>query len=184
LQCYNNNKCRCDECRAAKKVDNKARRDLEAAREYAKSYRETNRDRVLEATRRWRSSNADKISEYQTQYNKRNRDKIRTYQRGYRQENPHFHRAANQRRRARLMGAFVEDVDHQVVFERDNWTCRLCGKLCDNTVKFPHVDAPTLDHIVPLANGGEHSYANAQTLCMSCNCAKGNREIERLANHG
>lgn len=36
----------------------------------------------------------------------------------------------------------------------------------------------TLDHVVPLSLGGKHELANAQILCRSCNCSKGNRSCE------
>ncbi|AKR55715.1 hypothetical protein XM25_07875 [Devosia sp. H5989] len=68
----------------------------------------------------------------------------------------------------------VEAVNPLLVFERDRWTCKLCGrktpKRLRGTVK---PDAPELDHIVPLALGGEHSYRNTQCACRQCNSAKG-----------
>lgn len=78
-------------------------------------------------------------------------------------------------RRARELGAFVEHVDPVVVFERDNYVCQGCGIPCPMEAKWPRLNAATHDHIVALANGGEHSYANAQTLCFGCNVSKGNR---------
>lgn len=33
----------------------------------------------------------------------------------------------------------------------------------------------TQDHIVPKSRGGDNSMDNAQTLCMECNCFKGNK---------
>lgn len=75
--------------------------------------------------------------------------------------------------RARLRGARVEAVDPNKVFERDGWRCCLCGR---KTLKgkrgTQHPRAPELDHIVPLAQGGEHSYRNTQCACRSCNAAK------------
>jgi 5-methylcytosine-specific restriction endonuclease McrA len=32
-----------------------------------------------------------------------------------------------------------------------------------------------VDHVVPLARGGEHSYANTQPACPPCNMSKGAR---------
>jgi 5-methylcytosine-specific restriction endonuclease McrA len=34
-------------------------------------------------------------------------------------------------------------------------------------------DAPELDHIVPLACGGAHTYQNTQCTCRECNGRKG-----------
>lgn len=78
-----------------------------------------------------------------------------------------------QTRRARLKGAFVETVVSTVVFERDLYVCQQCWKQCPSKAAVPDPDAPTVDHILALANGGEHSYANTQCLCFTCNSAKG-----------
>ena len=80
--------------------------------------------------------------------------------------NPEKMSAAQQRRRARKLGAFVEDVDHAVVFERDAGVCGICNLPVG-------LDAWHLDHIKPLSKGGEHSYANTQVSHPTCNQRKG-----------
>ena len=76
-------------------------------------------------------------------------------------------------RRARMNNAFVEVVDQIKVFNRDKWICQLCGysvsKLRDRNL----VDIASLDHIIPISKGGEHSYANTQLAHLSCNLRKG-----------
>lgn len=84
-------------------------------------------------------------------------------------------RAAKAKRRARERGARVETFDPQEVFERDQWICGLCNNRTLRTKAVPHPRAPTLDHIVPLAEGGEHSRANTQCACFLCNSIKGAR---------
>lgn len=60
------------------------------------------------------------------------------------------------------------------VFERDKWTCQVCGKRTPRRLRGqPHQDAPELDHIVPLSMGGPHTYDNVQLACRGCNIAKG-----------
>lgn len=82
-------------------------------------------------------------------------------------------RTARKARKARLRGVQVEPVNPTRVFERDGWRCHLCG---GKTVKGRrgsyHPKAPELDHIVPLAKGGPHSYANTACAHRSCNAAK------------
>lgn len=80
-------------------------------------------------------------------------------------------------RRARLAGAFVEDVDPATLFERDGWRCHICGKKCRQDVDGFHPLAPTIDHLVPLARGGEHSYRNTACAHRTCNVSKGARDI-------
>lgn len=82
-------------------------------------------------------------------------------------------RAAKTRRRARKRNAWVEEVWRPKVYERDNWTCRICHEPVDRDAEVPDPLAPTLDHIVPLALGGDHSYANVQCAHYRCNSLKG-----------
>lgn len=78
-------------------------------------------------------------------------------------------------RRARKRAAFVEVVVRPKVYARDGWHCQICGEAVARDKVVPHPDAPTLDHIVPLAAGGDHSYANTQLAHFRCNCLKGDR---------
>ena len=69
-------------------------------------------------------------------------------------------------------GAF-EHVDPLVVFERDHWTCAICGKRIDAQAKFPDVMSASVDHVVPLSKGGAHLYANVRATHYECNRRKG-----------
>lgn len=72
---------------------------------------------------------------------------------------------AHQIRTSRMRDAFVEEVDRQLVFERDNGLCQICYT--------PIGDALwEVDHIVSLARGGEHSYLNVQLAHRTCNRQK------------
>lgn len=75
--------------------------------------------------------------------------------------------------KARLRGVRVEVVDPIKVFQRDGWRCHLCGRKTPKERRGTyHKRAPELDHIVPLAKGGEHSYANTACACRECNLKK------------
>ena len=84
------------------------------------------------------------------------------------------------RRRALERAAKVELVDPYDVLIRDGWTCQLCGIATPAELRGTYEDnAPEVDHIVPLAAGGEHSMVNMQCACRRCNLAKGaNAEYE------
>ena len=84
-------------------------------------------------------------------------------------------RHARQRRRYRERNSFVENVSLAYLCERDNWTCQICGRAVKRDAVVPHPLAPTHDHIVPTACGGENSNANAQLAHFSCNARKGAR---------
>jgi 5-methylcytosine-specific restriction endonuclease McrA len=82
---------------------------------------------------------------------------------------------ANHRKRARRNGGKHEAVYAQRVFERDRWRCGVCRKKIDPKLKNPHPMSVSLDHVVPLSQGGDHSYANTQATHLTCNIARGAR---------
>ena len=89
------------------------------------------------------------------------------------------------RKKARNNGVFYEYVNPLKVFKRDGWRCQLCGKKLRpkhrGTIRD---DAPELDHIIPWACGGEHSYRNTQCACRKCNIEKGAKELGQLRLFG
>lgn len=85
------------------------------------------------------------------------------------------HADVKERRRARKMSASVGIVSRADVFTRDGFVCQLCKRSVRRSAVVPHPLAPTLDHIVPLSRGGEHSMANLQTAHFLCNSTKGAR---------
>ena len=85
-------------------------------------------------------------------------------------------RINDHRRRARRVGARSERVSHRAVFERDNWVCGLCGDPVDPSVKWPSLMSASLDHVVPLARGGSHTYDNVQLAHSGCNIRVGVRK--------
>ena len=75
------------------------------------------------------------------------------------------------RRIAKSCGERFDAVD---VLKRDGWRCQLCGKKLSPKHRGTYRDdAPELDHIIPLAAGGEHSKRNTQCACRRCNLSKG-----------
>lgn len=76
-------------------------------------------------------------------------------------------------RRARQRDAWVEDVSRVEIFERDNWTCGICKGRVDPTLQHPDPMSASLDHIIPISRGGEHSRANTQCAHLTCNVRKG-----------
>lgn len=94
-------------------------------------------------------------------------------------------RIGSRTRRARIAGVPSERVDPILVFERDGWRCHICGV---KTLKAKrgsiHPRAPELDHIIPIARGGEHSYRNTACSCSTCNRSKGAKLIGQMLLFG
>lgn len=85
-------------------------------------------------------------------------------------------------RRARQRGARVgEPFTRQYVGERDSWQCALCGEPIDPTLKWPDPMSQSLEHIVPLALGGEHVKENCTIAHLSCNSRGGTRHAQARA---
>jgi len=57
------------------------------------------------------------------------------------------------------------------VFKRDSFTCQYCGKCAPDVIL-------ELDHIVPLAEGGDNEITNLVTSCHDCNAGKGARPLD------
>jgi hypothetical protein len=55
------------------------------------------------------------------------------------------------RRRARQASAAIGKRRRYVVYERDEWVCRICGDPVNREAKVPALDAPTIDHTIPLS---------------------------------
>lgn len=82
--------------------------------------------------------------------------------------------AARKAGKLRRRGARVEPVNLRAVLERDGWRCRLCGRKTPERLRGTFDPrAPEVDHIIPIAAGGEHAYRNTQCACRACNIAKG-----------
>ena len=91
----------------------------------------------------------------------------------------HGKRIENHKRRAIHYGAsHIERVDVTELFSRDHGRCQLCRKKLNLKRIVPHPLAITIDHIIPLSKGGEHSYRNTQLVCFMCNSTKNNNKIE------
>lgn len=85
-------------------------------------------------------------------------------------------RADKARRKAMLRGKIegAEKFDPIGILIRDGWRCHLCGVSTPQRLRGTFNDcAPELDHIIPLASGGQHTRRNTACACRRCNIAKG-----------
>jgi 5-methylcytosine-specific restriction endonuclease McrA len=69
-----------------------------------------------------------------------------------------------------------ESVNKISVLDRDGWLCRYCRvALYIDDVPADRSDLrATLDHVVPVSLGGDHTYINVVVSCATCNSEKGN----------
>jgi 5-methylcytosine-specific restriction endonuclease McrA len=85
--------------------------------------------------------------------------------------------AAAHNRRARMLAMTdTESISLTVVAERDKWTCGICHKpVPTQTPKDDRSQMASLDHVIPVAKGGQHTYDNIQLAHYRCNLSKGDR---------
>ena len=65
--------------------------------------------------------------------------------------------------------------DRRQILDKNNGRCAYCG--CELTYK-----TMTLDHVMPLNNGGEDELVNLVAACRSCNHRKNTESIEVFRN--
>lgn len=78
----------------------------------------------------------------------------------------------NYRRRAAQWGVAYEPLRRNDVYDRDNWTCGICGEPVDPDLQYPHRRSVSLDHVIPFARGGPHTPSNVQCSHLECNILK------------
>jgi 5-methylcytosine-specific restriction endonuclease McrA len=85
-------------------------------------------------------------------------------------------------RRARIANApLVDNIDPIAVLSRDKWKCHICGRKTPKKLRGTIEDnAPEMDHIIPLARGGTHTWDNVACACRKCNSDKGDRIVGQL----
>ena len=67
------------------------------------------------------------------------------------------------------------NLDLDDVYKKYRGKCQGCG--C-NTVRGRHPQVPesaTMEHLIPLSQGGNHVWSNVTLLCMKCNTGRNHR---------
>jgi 5-methylcytosine-specific restriction endonuclease McrA len=77
------------------------------------------------------------------------------------------------RRRALMLATAVEPIDYSIIVRDSLGICAICDG--------PVINEPAhIDHIVPLAEGGTHTYNNLQFTHARCNLAKGAKLLKKV----
>lgn len=87
----------------------------------------------------------------------------------------HANRSSKHIRRERLKVAFRERVYRAEICKRDGFKCQICKTKVNMKANVPHPLAPTMDHIIALANGGTHEASNVRLAHFMCNSLRGDR---------
>lgn len=75
-------------------------------------------------------------------------------------------------KRAKANGKY-ETISLQRLYIRDKGECYLCGKHLVLNEDYNRLDAPTIEHVIPICKGGTNTWDNVKLACRKCNDAKG-----------
>lgn len=126
--------------------------DPEPRREQSREYERNNRAERRQKAAIWRAQNPEHRAAYRKQYNETNAEKVKDW---------------HQARRARKLNApVIEHFSREGIYERDGGRCHICHRLV------PRSDFH-LDHLVPLAHGGDHAPRNLAVAHPLCNHKRG-----------
>lgn len=79
-------------------------------------------------------------------------------------------------RRALMRGNAVgAPVTVAALLERDGEECGICGEAIDLDLEHPDPLSKSIDHVIPISKGGEHSLTNCQLAHLGCNVRKSNK---------
>lgn len=75
----------------------------------------------------------------------------------------------------------VDKITLKRLYKRDKGICYICGCKCDwnswnvsdKGNKYPGNLYPTIEHVIPVSEGGLHSWDNVRLACWKCNLDKG-----------
>lgn len=137
-------------------------RDPDGVREYQRRWLTENPDRTRAAKRAWVEANYDRV-----------RELARETSRRWKAAHPEAVRAEDARRRSLLVK--VESVDLRALWVSQCGVCAMCRHRIDESLDWPDPMSKSLDHIVPLARGGEHAQRNLQFVHLVENLRKGAR---------
>lgn len=159
-------------------------RNAERIAKRSHEYQIKNRERLTAKSRirkvHWRLSNPEKDREQRRRTYARHAHEYTHRQRSYKQawvkQNKGKHLASFHRRRARLRsgGGSYTVAEWQALCEQYDHRCLACGKQ-EPVIKL------TVDHVLPVVQGGSNSIDNIQPLCGPCNSSKGARHIDYRA---
>jgi len=154
----------CTRCKKEKSLDNfysnvwqKDKKDCwckQCKKETGEIYRKNNRVVILIRSKAYRDKHREYIQNYRKLYAK--------------SKNIQIGQAKARFKREVLLKSRINDLtldQWEEIKKNQNYKCAYCGKEIQLTI----------DHIVPISKGGNHTQENIQGLCKSCNCKKQNK---------
>lgn len=143
---------------------------LDSERERRRASYVLNRERELARQRRYNSTETARTKrlEYAKKLYAKDPSPFAKRSAKWRAENKDRVRAMTIRRRARLAGAVSDLYFPEEIYKRDRGICGICGL-------FVEQQESSIDHVTPIARGGQNTRSNVQLAHRRCNSKKGTR---------
>ena len=90
-------------------------------------------------------------------------------------------RVRSRRRRKRLAECVREPYTLAEIAARDRFKCGICGKRVRMALTRPDRMSPTIDHLVPISDGGDDTRANVRLAHYGCNSRRCTGGVVQLA---
>jgi len=124
---------------------------------------EERKQRRKKALQKYAANNQQKIKSALEKYKLHNLEKIKQTKRKWAEkQSKEYYRLKSHKRRALQVGKITKNIK-DTLFNLQKGMCAACK---NKLTKYE------IDHIIPLAKGGDHADTNLQLLCPSCNRAK------------
>jgi 5-methylcytosine-specific restriction endonuclease McrA len=162
---------RCKECAIAAAVEWQ-RANPDKARAKRAAWIAANPDKRREVMAASREKNAESRARYDKAWREANPEKTRARQQRYALAHPERVRARGRAYKAATRGAIVTKADRQ---ELEEWQAIVMADPCPYTRE--RVACEHMDHIVPIAGGGEHKWHNLVGASASANHSKNDRSL-------
>ena len=180
--------CYCREC-TKNKSNNYYKKHREERLEYAVQYREEHKEEIKE----YKENNKEKLSEYNKIYQKQyckehkeekkeydkiyreeHKEEIKGYQKQYYEENKYKYFNYRNKRRSKLenQGRGITKEQWYEMMNFFNWCCAYSGEYIGNDSEHR-----TIDHIIPLNNGGLNEPWNCVPCFANYNYSKNTRNM-------
>ena len=142
----------------------------EFARQEAIAWYYKNREKVLAQKKAYRLKKLEEDPDFNRKKYAKYAEKNRARAKAYAKAHPEYRLSFEAKQRAAIRAPGAEKVSIAVLYIRDNKTCTLCHT---------HVKRSewSIDHIIPLAKGGTHTYRNTALAHKLCNSRKRDKVV-------
>lgn len=139
---------------------------------YGKAWRKANPEKIKTKNEAYYQANKKIVNARSKAYRKANPQKMKEQIKAWNEANPEKRRDAVNKRRALKYKTQIEPINEKEIYLRDGWKCQICHQRVDKKLKYPDPKSASLDHIIPLSQGGSHTYRNLQLAHLGCNSSK------------